>query len=157
MFSGPGYGQQFQPPVGAQALIIFVDIGRMLPIAAVFLFNDVETPPFTDGKSNGWLDSNSQFVKTTKDGKTANDGEGGVRLGANYASIVAALIELGEEGLADGNEVVRKQDLQAAINNLENYINAHTHSGVESGGADSGPPVTSYSDTAEASSVVKAQ
>src|SRR5579863_8118391 len=67
LFTGPGYGMQFPPPLGAQAIVIFLDGDMILPVAAVLLFTAVEYPPFVDGKSHGWKDAKGNIVKTTDD------------------------------------------------------------------------------------------
>jgi hypothetical protein len=81
-FTGVGTGIQFPIKNGAQALLIFADERRMLPVAATFLYNGVETPPFVDGKSSGWIDDHGNTVKSTQDGATAGDGAGGVKINA---------------------------------------------------------------------------
>lgn len=117
-FTGPGYGMQFPPPLGAQALVLFADGDMILPIAAVLLFTAVEHPPFVDGKSHGWKDAKSNAVKTTDDGASGGDGLGGARVvGGGYASMIAPHVELGTgEGLGANQGVVTKADLQAALN-----------------------------------------
>ena len=162
-FTGPGYGAQFPPPQDAQALIAFVDHRGFNPVAALFLFNSVETPPYPDGHTWGWIDAKNNEVKTTKDGATAGDGKGGARVvGAAYASVVAPLVELGSEGLSADQDVVRRKDLQLvidALNALIGVFNAHTHPGVTAGGAVTAAPSTpgTRSNSAKASSAVAAK
>jgi hypothetical protein len=117
-FNGPGYGAQFPPPVAAQAVILFIDAKKIVPVAAVFLMNDVETPPFTDGKSAGWQDAKGSKIRTTVDGATPGDGAGGARVsGSEYASVTAGtLTELGAEGLDPTQDaVVTQRYLNAAL------------------------------------------
>jgi hypothetical protein len=73
---------------------------------------------------------------------------------ANTATLNAPTIDLGTDAdQDDGNALVRKSDLQKAIDDTQDYINAHTHTGVISGGAVSGPPANPMDVTAEASTV----
>jgi len=133
-FAGPKIGMQFPPVLDAQALVVYIDLGRVYPVAAVFMCNDVDTPPFTDGKSAGWLDGKGNFVKTTQDGSSPGDGLGGTRMGGgDYASIkVATLLELAAEGLPAGdNAVIRKKDLVTYVTNI---FNNHTHTYNPGGG-----------------------
>ena len=120
-FTGPGYGMQFAPILGAQALIIFQE---NTPVASVLLANRVENPPFANNDRRGWIDEKQSFVTTTEDGQGTGDGQGGVRMGSpNYASIVTALLELGAEGLdANDNAVIRVKDLKAFRDNLANAL-----------------------------------
>jgi hypothetical protein len=86
--NGPGYGAQFVPPQGGQAIIFFMDHGNILPVGALFLFNDIEHPPFTDGKTNGYIDQHGSGHTTTDDGKTPGDGAGAARtIGKKFTSI----------------------------------------------------------------------
>jgi hypothetical protein len=162
MFTGVGFGLQFPPDQGDQALILFLDHNGSTPMAAVFLYNQTETPPFTDGKSWGWLDKLGNFVKTTKDGANAGDGAGGARvLGQAYASVVAPKVELSKEGLTTDQDVVRRKDLQMVVDQVNSFIdifNSHTHMGVQSGGSSTAPPTSPATDLspAQASSTVAA-
>lgn len=85
--NGPGYGAQFVPPQDGQALIFFADMNNIMPVGALFLFNDMEQAPFPDGKTNGFMDKNGSSHTTTDDGPTAGDNAGGARtVGAKYTS-----------------------------------------------------------------------
>lgn len=145
-YAGPGYGAQFPPPLQAQALIVYVDLGRIYPVAATFLSNDIDQPPFTDGKSAGWKDNKGTFVKTTQDGSSPGDGHGGARVGGGaYASVTGtSLVEIGAEGLAAGKAAITKDDLVAAlasqmtqiVNTLTTWASLH----LQGGSGASGPP-----------------
>ena len=162
-FSGPNYGAQFPPPQDAQALIAYVDHRGFNPVAALFLYNSVETPPYPSGNTWGWKDPQKSEIKTTKDGSTQLDGKGGARIvGASYASVVAPLVELGGEALGVDQDVVRRKDLQIVINALNTLIgiyNVHTHAGVQTGiGVTAIPLIKGVSSPpAEASSTVAAK
>jgi hypothetical protein len=81
--TGPGYGVQFTPPVGAQAQLMSLPGGAFVCLG--FTNNDVETPPYQDGKSSGWQDAKGNQVRSTVDGTNPGDGLGGVKLFAkNY-------------------------------------------------------------------------
>jgi hypothetical protein len=155
LFTGVAYGMQFPPAVGNQAVILFLDHAGSVPIAAIFLNNDMETPPFPDGKSMGWLDTQGNTFKTTVDGKDSGDGAGGARaIGASYASVVAPLIELGMEDLTFPDQgVVRQEDLQSVVDQMNTFIgifNAHVHPGVVSGASSTSPSATLGTDITEA-------
>lgn len=79
-FNGPGYGAQFPPASGAQALIHFLDADGIYPVSAVFTFNDIEAVPFPDGKTWGHKDPLGSSVTTTVDGATEGDGVGAARI-----------------------------------------------------------------------------
>ena len=64
--TGPGYGAQFPPPVDAQALLVFVTPN--VPVCVCFLYNDIEEPPFPDGKTFGWKDAFGNIVSSNSDG-----------------------------------------------------------------------------------------
>lgn len=84
-YTGPGVGAQFPPPLNAQALIAFLDQNFELPVSTCFMYNDVENPPFPDGKSRGWVDEKGNSFTTSQDGPSANDGVGAARVnGAKY-------------------------------------------------------------------------
>jgi hypothetical protein len=138
--TGPGYGVQFVPAVGAQALIIYVDLGRMYPVAAVFLYNNVEHPPFPDGAANGWKDSAGQVVKT-------------VTSGSGHMAVLSPDIQLGSESLDSHLDAV------LTVRHFQDWVNStyvpHHHSGVKGGPDTSGPP-TGGGGSPEGSSVVKA-
>lgn len=86
-YNGPAYGAQFPPPDRAQALVFFVDGAGVLPVGALFLFNDIEQAPFPDGKTAGWKDKKGSALKTTEDGPTPGDGAGGAHvIGNKYTS-----------------------------------------------------------------------
>lgn len=79
--TGPAYGSQFPPDVGQQALIIFADSKGFTPIGAFFLFNEVETPPFPDGKTSGWKDKTGSVVSSNEDSTPGNgDGLGSTQI-----------------------------------------------------------------------------
>lgn len=88
-WSGQGSGVQFQPMVGSQALVLFADELAIHPICGMLLFNGTDTPPFADGKSNGWLDPNNASITTTADGATHGDGAGAARLAGNKYTLVS--------------------------------------------------------------------
>lgn len=114
--TGIGYGMQFQVEAGMQALIVFVD--KDIPICACFTFNQIDTPPFTDGLTNGWKDKTGNLVTT--------DSNGNARL------VGTTRTELGGSSLPDGDQVLRKKDLQPIVNLLNDLIgkyNNHTHAG----------------------------
>lgn len=144
MFTGINAGMQFPPPLGAQAMLIFLDGDMHLPVAAVLLANAVEYPPFPDGKTRGWKDAKGNVVKTTDDGKTPGDGLGGARLiGAGYASVVAPLVEWAAEGLDPTNQaVMTRADALAALNSLKSAVQTAINSlaAIVAGGTGVGAP-----------------
>jgi hypothetical protein len=84
---GGGYGAQFPPPVGAQAMIIFLDQTHELPFCAVMTFNEVDTPPWPDGRTGGFKDAQGSSIATSQDAKTPGDGQASAKVfGASYAS-----------------------------------------------------------------------
>lgn len=132
MLAGPGFGMQFPPDRGMQALILFSE--NHSPVAAVFLPNLVDVPPWADGKSSGWKDKTGNEIKTTVDGAGVGDGAGGARVvGKGYASVVSPKVELGAEGLDATFYVIRHKDLEAMKTDIYNKIiqtfNTHTHTG----------------------------
>lgn len=159
-FGGPKIGAQFPPPPDAQALLIYIDTERVMPICAVFLFNAaVDNPPYPDGKTWGFKDRLGSEVKITDGGKSLTDGSGGVRLvGASYGSVVAPLVELGSEGRAAvGDAVVTQQYLQTALNAV--IANTNTALAALARIVQSGPGVaatTVSTVTATGSAIVKA-
>jgi hypothetical protein len=159
LFTGPGFGVQFPPPLGAQALVLFADGDMILPVAAVLLFTAVEHPPFVDGKTHGWKDAKGNAIKTTDDGASGGDGLGGARVvGGGYASMIAPHVELGTgEGLGPNQGVVTKADLQAALNSdrSANQTAINALAAMVSAGSGVTPP-TIGSTTATASTTVKA-
>jgi hypothetical protein len=158
LFTGPAYGLQFPPVLGAQALIIYVDAERILPVAAVLLYNAVEHPPFPDGKTRGWLDAKSNAVKTTDDGVSGGDGLGGARIvGGGYASFIAPHIEIGTaEGLGSTQGVMTVGDTQSGINALRAAVQTalNTLAGMVAAGGGVAPP-TIAAVTATGSTTVK--
>jgi hypothetical protein len=111
--NGPGYGAQFVPPQNGQAVLFFIDMHNILPLGAIFLFNDVETPPFTDGKTNGWKDKNGSSHTTTDDGPTPGDGKGGAHVqGAAYTT----------HGTSGGHNII-----QDDINKVVKHLSAGGH------------------------------
>lgn len=160
-YAGAGYGAQFPPPPDAQAILIYIDAERTLPVCGMFLFNPtVDVPPYPDGKTAGIKDRHGSELKLTDGGVSLTDGSGGARIvGGGYASVVAPHVELGAESLAAvGNAVMIQQSTQIALNAMAANINiaiATLCARLQSG---SGVPiVTVTAPTAQGSSVVKAQ
>jgi len=154
MFSGPAQGMQFEPVAGAQAIIFFMDGQKFFPVLAVLVYNAVEHPPFTDGKSRGWLDSKSNAIKTTDDGSTPGDGAGGARMvGTGYASVVAPKVELGAEGLDASQDAV--MTVRMFKNWITSVFDVHLHGGVTTGAGSTAVPNNTGS-TPTGSSKVKA-
>lgn len=92
MLAGTSFGMQFTPVEGMQALILFMDHRGFSPVAAVFLANQVNPPPFPDGKTQGWLDSQGSSITTTIDGSTPGDGVGAARVfGKAYTAATTTL------------------------------------------------------------------
>lgn len=90
--TGPGYGAQFTPCIGGQALVFLAGGQSQLPIAALFLFNNVETPPFPSGEqTGGWQDASGASHTTTKSGATPGDGAGGAKVGGNEYAIISTV------------------------------------------------------------------
>jgi hypothetical protein len=149
LFTGPGYGLQFIPDSNAQAVVLFMDHQGFSPVAAIFMFNTVEVPPFPDGKTNGWMDKIKNQIKTTVDGLKSGDKKGGARIvGTGYASVVAPRVDLGAENLPATDNVVRQKELQAVVNDINARIdqfNSHTHGGVQGGPSTTSPPTSSES------------
>lgn len=140
LIAGAGYGAQFPPPVGAQAVILWV--GNAVPIAAVFTYNALETPPFPDGQTSGWKDAYGNAVKTNPSGVTVADGHGntivtsaqGVTItDVNGNSVVMSSgnitmnsphIGLGAQfsSLDPTHSIPRAGDIQTVVNNIR-YAN----------------------------------
>jgi hypothetical protein len=119
VFAGPSYGMQFPiPDVGVQALIVFVDHQGFSPVCAVLMYNQVDPPPFPDGKTFGWKDKLGNQVITTVDGQEEGDGAGAARMiGTGYASVTAPFVDLGADGLDPATAgVVRLEDDQTTTN-----------------------------------------
>lgn len=97
-FVGTGYGMQFPPPdEGMQALIVYVDHQGFSPVAAILMYNSIDTPPFPDGRTFGWKDKQGNKITTTLDGPVPGDGVGGVKIQA------VAYIEISTTG---GNSII---------------------------------------------------
>lgn len=140
-FNGPGYGAQFPPPAGAQALIIYIDQNQELPIAACFVFNDVELAPFPDGKSTGWKDAKGSSFTTTQDGPSEGDGVGAARVhGVKYVqhtTVGGHAVSLDDvnqviEHYSTGGHVFKMDDANKVISHissggLEHIMDDTTH------------------------------
>lgn len=124
-FSGVGYGMQFTPPMAAQAIIIYIDAERVLPICGFFLYNDIEQPPWPKGDFSGIVDQYGNQLKWSQ---------------ARSAVISPGVLELGIE-LLDPilDAVVTVRTLRTYV---EAIFNTHTHSGVQTGVGVSGTPAT---------------
>jgi hypothetical protein len=86
-FTGPGYGAQFPPPIGAQGLLAYMDEEGVYPVVVSMHFNEVETPPFPDGRSWGHVDPAGNSVATSLDTNAPGDGQASAKVfGAQYAS-----------------------------------------------------------------------
>jgi hypothetical protein len=95
--TGPGYGAQFTPAIGAQALVIYIDAAKVLPIGAVFLFNEVEAPPWPKGDFSGIVDQYGNALKWSQ---------------ARSALVAPTKLELGTENLdATQDAVISKRYL----------------------------------------------
>jgi hypothetical protein len=66
-------------------------------------------------------------------------------------------ILIGEAGLTANDRLVTESKLQTALNTIMTYINAHVHSGVQTGGGVSAVPTTTLSVTATGSSTVESE
>lgn len=162
--TGNGWGFQGPPEQGHQAVIAFLDAAGLVPVVLCFLPNEIEVPPFPDGKSFGWQDKHGGYSVTTEDGETPGDGAKGYKVGGvGYVELLSdGKLALGAEGLSADYGVGRKKDLQlivTAINALIDALNTHKHLGVTAGGALSGVPQTALThlDPAQASVEVTAK
>lgn len=133
-FNGPGYGAQFPPPAGAQALIIYLDQNHELPVAACFMFNDIELAPFPDGKTHGWKDAKGNAFTTTQDGPQDGDGVGAARVhGVKYVQHttvgghVVSLDDVNQviEHYSAGGHVFKMDDANKVISHIT--IGGHQH------------------------------
>jgi hypothetical protein len=153
LFTGPGYGMRFVPLVdatngGSQALVVFSDHTLEHPIGAVFLFNQVEAPPFTDVHTQGWQDSAGNQIVTHDDTGLAEI------VGNETGAIVAPNVGVGDlfANLGADNDVVTVAMLRSAVTAV---FNAHTHPGVQTGSGTTAPPTAQM--TPQGSSTVRAK
>ncbi len=156
---GPtGCGMQFGPEVGTQVLVVPMDTTGEHKVCILSAYNDKFKAPGAPAGDVWFLFAAKTFIKYLKAAKT-------LLLGAETAfQVVSPLVELGAADLTADDGVVRKSDLQAVVddlNNLRDWCTKHKHVGnmgapTPVDPTDAATISTAYG-AAEASATVKAK
>lgn len=156
-FCTPFYGWVAPPKGGEQCLVLFEGGDNNVPVAALLLYWDnhrapgVSSPGDTGSGEILLKHSGGSYVKLTSDGKININGQLEINAeAANQITLEAPIINLKGNVIIDGDLTANNgtismtggtfttsQDVVAGTISLKN----HVHSGVTTGGDDTGAPV----------------
>lgn len=131
-FLGRGYGEQFSPPPGAQVLVLRSADGDQW-VAIGFTSNINAQPPNPSIATGEWQVTNA-----------ANEN-------VAIKSALEGAVQIGDLTTLTGNpnRVLREKDLYPLITAL----NAHKHTGVQTGGGNTGTPSATFTNPAGSTTI----
>jgi phage baseplate assembly protein V len=145
VWAGNGWGLFAAPQLGIQVEVTFVDGNNEAGVAGLRLFSDVEQAIAVQSGEFWLVHANGQFVKLTNDGKlTVSDGKGATVALNGDGTITSAATTWNHTGDVNVTGNVNVSETLTATTDVVGggvSLKSHQHSGVQTGGGTSGPPV----------------
>lgn len=142
---GAGWGAVFAPKLDSQVEVTFLDGHPDSGSANLRFFSNVETGPAAPAGECWLVHKSGQSFKLTNDGKlTINDGHGATLTLDGAGNIVSQATQWTHTGPVHFTDNVQVDKTLTATTDViggGKSLKLHLHSGVQSGGSNTGPPV----------------
>lgn len=145
IWAGNGWGMFAAPPLGIQVEVTYIDGNIDAGVVGLRYFSDVDQAIAVQSGEFWLVHARGQFVKLTNDGKlTVSDGKGATVALNGDGTITSAATTWNHTGTLNVTGDVNVSDTLTATTDVVGggkSLKTHQHSGVQTGGGESGPPV----------------
>lgn len=145
LWVGNDWGLVCAPKLGSQVEVSFVDGHPEAGSANLRFFSNKEVGPAAPAGEFWLVHSSGQSIKLTNDGKlTLNDGHGAsIQLdgGGNIVSQATEWTHTGPVHFTDNVQVDKTLTANTDVFGGGKSLKTHVHTGVQTGGGNSGPPL----------------